>query len=141
MFNACSDDDDKKYTWENKWTHTFKRIPDGSIIRIDKMFEGKQNLSEEDATIGINFNPAMLITVKDKQGNSLIISDEIQDTHELKLRKLIAYSSFIDNDTIVLERDTIINNIPIMKGDTLIRPDTVPTVCTLELLMQYKLVE
>jgi len=116
IFISCDDDDDPTYKWKTTWTHTFRTIPDGNLIRVDKMFEGEQRKTEEDATLGVTFNPATLIPVKNSEGKSLIISDDTINTRELKSRKVVVYSSTRDQDN-------------------------QPVTCTLELYMEYKMLE
>lgn len=116
VLNSCDDDDDPTYNWKATWTHTYRTIPDGNLLRVDKVYEGEQRLTEEDATLVVKFNPAMIIPVKDSKGNSLIISDDTINTRELKARKVVAYSSTRNQDD-------------------------EPFACTLELYMEYKLIE
>jgi len=101
---SCSDDDDPSYEWKTTWTVSTLNSNDLSAISVDTVVNNIQSTTEANVISVIQDPSSFRITIKDKDGNSLVVKDERQIDGDIKFRDVIVYTA----DSRYLKQEKII---------------------------------
>jgi|GEM_PF-4324094 hypothetical protein len=87
VFTSCSDDDDPTYEWRTQWIVQTLDM-EGTVIKTDTIFDGVQNMTNEDAKVVIRGSASTFMV-------SNVVEDVIQTEGDVKTRTIL-YNSGVN---------------------------------------------